>query len=608
MQSHYLPGNYVEINDFNTNNVNLPAHVKTNREEDLLAELKRRISNWDNVFSSINQRFMENSDLYRGTGIVKYLLNTKNKLFDPVLKESVNEVVSYLKTNPRSISIAMKNSKEIQDEINDIISKLMINNNIYNRTLVAFIDYLIYGISLIKIDSDKESVIQTINVNIKNCMWDLHCNYDDFKPSFFIHEYLADQFTTSNKYGYKVAEETKNKSFLRLNVNKNNLINSIRTVEKNGKEIAVFYGDDVFSKAKKVVSKSKVSDGVSQILEYYVLTNIKNDKEENSDIPSKCYTKYIYVNEILVSETIIAYEEFPYIAMSKVVHDADFVEDVFDSKIQEMKSEVIHINTAENSIIDSIAANPNGTTIIQKAGLLDKDTTAKGLKSNIIVADAASGVKLTDMIYTLPPTQPNPVMIDMVSKLRSKVRSKFGLINFDPSQTQAKSGYHESLRLDRESQSVSNMLSPIDNALKELGKIMFKFIHQYSKKSLDSLVKISDKPKITSEILKDLSNINEEISVEVSESRESPNNSMRKYNKMKALADLSGQELHAPLEVIAQAINADDETIKLLNMMNKQQQNPMEEASIREKNASADNKNADTVKKLAEAKEISTPE
>lgn len=357
----------------------------------------------------------------------------------------------------------------------------------------------------------------------------------------------------------------------------------------------------MFSEASSVVSKEKVDDGMSQILEYWCLENKKNPINGKS---YKYYAKYIFVNgQLAEHQSMLPIESFPYVAMANYVHDAYSISDMFDSKVHDVMSEVIQFNIIENSKCDAILSSSNGALIVNKSALLNKDSTLKKLKSNIIEIDSTMDANMGNVVMNVPPARVDQSMIEQSNILVSRIRQKFGLLNFDPNMPQAKSGYHEALRLDRESQSISNTITPLDCALNNLGHILVQYIKEYSNKGIKTLLRLTKNPN-AEEILSELGNIDEEIHVDVGESRESQNNSMKVFNELKGMSDIMGTPLQVPPSVIAQALNVSEEVLEMFEQFNTPANNELQEAEIEEKKASAVDKMASAQKKIAESKAI----
>lgn len=587
------PSEFVNMG-FKSKNPKQDFHFKYN-------EVLTRTSNWESVFNELISKFCRCQSVFYGSESIQKMLNTKVELFNPIGKDVVGELLSYLKINPRSITVDIPQYTKFKDIINDIIGSAMYKGDIYNGLVKAFKDYLIYGISLVKIVPDSGQLMAIENVDITSCIWDTNTCYKKFRPSFFIREYVKSNFDTSNMYGAEFTAIRKNKDiiFKRINKSSRAILENVKNIALSDKQVKVDYNDDIFSDASSIVSKQKVDDGMSQIIEYYCLENRKIDQKVY-----KYYAKYIFVNGSLAEhKTGIPVTAFPYISMANYRHDAALISDMFDSKVHDAMSEIIQFNIIENSKCDAILSSANGSLIVNKSALLNKDSTLKKIKSNIIEIDSSSDVSLSSLVMNVPPATVDQSMILQSNTLLSRIRQKFGLLNFDPNMPQAKSGYHEALRLDRESQSISNIITPLDYALNNIGHIIVAFIKEYSVKGIDTLVKLTKNPD-AKEILSDLADITEEIHIDVSESRESQNNSMKVFNELKGMADIMGTPLQVPPEVIAEALNVSDKVLEMFKQYNTPSGNELQEAEVQEKRASAADKMASAQKKIAESKAL----
>ena len=564
-------------------------------------EAQKRIENWEPVFNELIPKFCRCQSLFYGSESIQKMINTKVELFNPIGKDVVDELLSYLKINPRSITVDIPEYTVFKDIINDIIGSAMYKGDIYNGLIKAFKDYIIYGISLTKINSDSNNVMNVENVDITSCVWDTNTCYKTFRPSFFIREYIKSNFDTSNMYGAEFVSIRKDKDidFNRINLSSRSILEMVKNIALSDKQIKVDYNDDIFSDAASKISKKKVDDGLSQIIEYNCLENIKIENKAY-----KCYTKYVFVNGSLAEyQTNIPLRAFPYISMAKYRHDSALISDMFDSKIHDAMSEIIQFNIIENSKCDAILSSANGTLIVNSSAMLEKDRTLKNIKSNVIEIDSSADVNLAGLVMNVPPATVDQSMIIQSNTLLSRLRQKFGLLNFDPNMPQAKSGYHEALRLDRESQSISNIVTPLDYALNNIGHIIIFFIKEYSRKDVTTLLKLT-KNIDAKEILSNLADISEEIHVDVSESRESQNNSMKVFNQLKGMADIMGTPLQVPPAVIAQALNVSDNVLEIFEQYNSSGENKLENAEIQEKMASAADKMASAQKKIAESRAL----
>lgn len=571
-------------------------------------QVSKRIDNWDLIFSELMCRFARCQSIYYGSSAIIKSLNTKVEMYNPILKEIVDELLSYLKSNPRSITIDIpRYTNVLKDILNDIIGSVMIKGDVYNRIIRGFKDYLIYGISILKMNTCSKNVINIENVDVSTCVWDTECDYKNFNPSFFIREYITSNFDASNKYGEKFTNTKNDKSiiFERLNKSSKTILENVRsTIESSNNEndkIVIEYNDDIFRKNGKIVTKSRIGDGVSQIIEYYRLVNIK---DKNNGEVHQNYEKCIFVNGMLAeSEGQIKLDEFPYITMANFRHDASFVSEMFDSKVADAMSEVIQLNIIENSHCDAVLSSSNGAMLLDKNALVNKTATLKNIKANVILLDPTNGQSAGNAVVNLPPARIDQSTMVQSQEIKNSLRRKFGLLTFDPNQAVAKSGYHEALRLDRESQSINNIITPLDACLNIIGKRLVEFIKEYSKKGIDTLIGLT-KIEDAEENLKAFADIDEYINVDVSESRESANNSMKIYNQLQSLSDLMGVPLQLPPDVLAEALNLSQEVIDMFKQNNAPQGNELESAEIEEKKASTADKLASAKKKNAEAQAL----
>lgn len=594
------PSPLLEIGTLSERKGNLEFHVK-------YKEIESRVANWEAIFNELVCRFTRCQSIFYGSDAIVKMLNTKVQMFNPILKEVVDELLSYLKSNPRSVTIDIPQFKIFKDLINEIIGSVMINGDVYNKMIKGFKDYLIYGISIMKMDPSSENVISMENVDVSTCIWDTQCDYKNFRPSFFIREYTANNFDTSNKYGEEFVRirKTADVIFRRLNKSARAILENVTNKAISDKQVTVEYNDDIFSSEGKTVSKEKVDDGLSQILEYYCLVNRRNPKTKKV---YKYYERYIFVNGQLADfSEMIDIDNFPYITMANYRHDSALVSDMFDSKVNDAMSEVMQLNIIENSHCDAILASANGTLIINKASFANKDATMKKIKSDIVLINGVNEAGVGNSVMNLPPARVDQTTIIQSKEMQNRIRKKFGLLTFDPNQAAAKSGYHEALRLDRESQSINNIITPLDAALKLVGKRLVSFIKEYSKKGINTLINLTKNPD-AEEILSNFSDIDEYVHVDVSESRESSNNSMKKFNQLQSLSDLMGVPLQLPPEVLADALNLSEEVVEMFKQYNAPQGDELKDAEVKEKQASAIDKIASAKKKIAEAEEISKAE
>lgn len=581
--------------------------AKSKEDEDFhkkYFEVEARVANWEAIFNELVCRFTRCQSIFYGSDAIVKMLNTKVQMFNPILKEVVDELLSYLKSNPRSVTVDIPQFKIFKDLINEIIGSIMIEGDVYNKIVKGFKDYLIYGISILKMNPSNDHVLRMENVDVSTCIWDTQCDYKNFRPSFFIREYIANNFDTSNKYGEEFVRIRKKPDiiFRRLNKSARSILENVTNKAISEKQVTVEYNDDIFSNEGKTVSKEKVDDGLSQILEYYCLVNRKNTRTKKV---YKYYERYIFVNGQLADHNSnIEIDEFPYITMANYRHDSALVADMFDSKVNDAMSEVMQLNIIENSHCDAILASANGTLIINKASFTNKDATMKKIKSDIVLINGVNEAGVGNSVMNLPPARVDQSTIIQSKEMQNRIRKKFGLLTFDPNQATAKSGYHEALRLDRESQSINNIITPLDAALNIIGKRLVSFIKTYSKTGIDTLLKLTKNPD-AEQIISDFSNIDEYIHVTVAESRESANNSMKKFNQLQSLSDLMGVPLQLPPEVLADALNLSEEVVEIFKQYNTPQVDELKDAEVKEKEASAIDKIASAKKKIAESKAIS---
>lgn len=591
------PSPLLEMGNMSKSREDLGFHLKYN-------EIESRVANWEDIFNELICRFTRCQSIFYGSDAIVKMLNTKVQMYNPILKEVVDELLSYLKSNPRSVTVDIPQFKIFKDLVNEIIGSVMINGDVYNKMIAGFKDYLIYGISIIKMNPSSESVINVENVDVSTCVWDTQCDYKNFRPSFFIREYTANNFDTSNKYGEEFVRIRKKSDviFRRLNKSSRSILENVTNKALSSKQITVEYNDDIFSSEGRTVSKEKVDDGLSQILEYYCLVNRMNP---DSKKVHKFYERYILVNGQLADyQPKIEIDNFPYITMANYRHDASLVSDMFDSKVNDAMSEVMQLNIIENSHCDSILASANGTLIINKASFTNKNATMKKIKSDVVLIEGVNEAGVGNSVMNLPPARIDQTTIIQSKEMQNRIRKKFGLLTFDPNQAAAKSGYHEALRLDRESQSINNIITPLDAALKLIGKRLVSFIKEYSKKGINTLINLTKNPD-AEEILSNFSDIDEYVHVDVSESRESSNNSMKKFNQLQSLSDLMGVPLQLPPHVLAEALNLSEEVVEMFKEYNTPQGDELKDAEVKEKQASAIDKIASAKKKVAEAAEIS---
>lgn len=594
------PSPFLEIGNMSNSKKDSEHHAK-------YKEIESRVANWEPVFNELVCRFTRCQSIFYGSDAIVKMLNTKVEMYNPVLKEVVDELLSYLKSNPRSITVDIPQFKIFKDLINEIIGSIMIEGDIYNKIVKGFKDYLIYGISILKMNTNNDSVIGLENVDVSTCMWDTECDYKNFRPSFFIREYTANNFDTSNKYGEEFVRIRKKSDviFHRLNKSSRAILENVTNRAMSDKNVTVSYNDDIFSDEGRTVSKEKVDDGLSQILEYFCLVNRRNAKTKEVH---KYYERYILVNGQLADHNLkIEIDEFPYITMANYRHDSALVSDMFDSKVNDAMSEIMQLNIIENSHCDAILASANGTLIINKASFANKDATMKKIKSDIVLINGVNESGVGNSVMNLPPARVDQTTIIQSKEMQNRIRKKFGLLTFDPNQAAAKSGYHEALRLDRESQSINNIITPLDAALKLIGKRLVSFIKEYSKKGINTLINLTKNPD-AEEILSNFSDIDEYVHVDVSESRESSNNSMKKFNQLQSMADLMGTPLQLPPEVIADALNLSEELVEMFKEYNTPKGDDLKSAEIEEKKASTADKLASAKKKIAESKAISGSE
>ena len=228
------PSPLLEMGNMSKSKEDLGFHVK-------YKEIEARVANWEAIFNELVCRFTRCQSIFYGSDAIVKMLNTKVQMYNPILKEVVDELLSYLKSNPRSVTVDIPQFKIFKDLINEIIGSVMINGDVYNKMIKGFKDYLIYGISIVKMNTCSENVINLENVDVSTCIWDTQCDYKNFRPSFFIREYTANNFDTSNKYGKEFVRirKTSDIIFRRLNKSSRSILDNVTNKALSDKQVTV---------------------------------------------------------------------------------------------------------------------------------------------------------------------------------------------------------------------------------------------------------------------------------------------------------------------------------------------------------------------------------
>ena len=567
------------------------------------------------TFASLHSKMRLNSALYYGRDSVKALFQSNSKTISAPAMHVLQELKSFVMNNARMPYLFSYN-KQIEQYFIDIFNELLTNaysqSNINGALIDAWHDFMVAGIGILKVESDSDKIFKAENIPATSCIFD-HTSKE--KPQFFICESILSTELLSSLYGIDQKEwkgvlgkpsqpkiiqsqESWDRAFTKQ-------FSPAEGKTYNKKDLNSIYSSDFV----KTVVYEKPQIGLNTVREEWRKTYAYENKQVY-----EMYERNIYVNDVLVKTSNIPIEQFPFILLYNRKKDSLLLEEAFPCFLDQIKSDILLYNNLFCLQLDgltSAAAASSMVAIDQEAMLDGQNRTNKSENTlNLIKLNPTTDKKIQDIIYKTSPIDLSQSIQNEMQLCLGRIHKASGLMNFD-SNSVSSSGFHEQLRQDRESSTLSFWLTTLDDSIMRVGSLAKGVISQFLKVETSILrVLLSDPDSLDAETAKALLNVSEYALHGVQENKESFTFKNKIINDLVTLRNLTGESFLIDTKLLASSLNMPQAVVDIVdqNRPDATMQKIEVEAQLTEiqkTKAAALKDSAQAAKYVEEAKEIS---
>lgn len=522
-------------------------------------------------FKKLFSKFLFNSALYYGRSAVKELFQSNSKVISAPCMAPLNELKAFVQNNTR-IPYLFSYNKNINQSDIDIINEAMINsysaNNINKAIIDAWIDFMINGIGVLKFVADFENMIHAEVIQPNGVIFD-YSNIE--QPQFFICEKIISTEQACKEYSIDQEEF----AGILGNPSEPKILQSSKSWDVtlarwfSEKEEGKTYKkniQDIYSKdfTNKVVYEQPAV-GFNVIREEYKRTYAK-DEDDNKKL-FEMYQRNVYLNNHLVSSNDIKADNFPFIIMHNYKRDTTNSEEAFPCFLDQVRADILLYNNLYCLQLDGLTKSAAGSSLIIMKPDSIEDGANKSNKSsanlNLIKVKPDIDQSINDVVTKTSPIDLSQSIQAEMQLCLSRMRACTGLMDFE---TPMKSGYQESLRLDREMANVSYWITNVDDAITKVGKLMKNIIGTFLANEADVVKKfLSDPEVLNAESCKTLRNIIKQSVHGVKENKDAFTFKSKIINDLITLRDLTGEAITIDVKSLASNLRMPQEVIDTID-------------------------------------------
>ena len=523
------------------------------------------------IFKEFHAKILLSQSLFYGQKKAGYLFRSHSKLISPLGESIVSEMQSYIQNRMKSPALA-SNDTELFSGIVSSFNKILFNMynqlNIEDSLFKAWVDYMIAGIGILKVNASKNNVLFHEHIDPLSCIWDITSSGE---PSFFVHEEILSIHEACARYS--ISDVNYNKQFSAPSSMKTSCILNVSSfdtmLESNfssgsGKQLQTKNLNDIYSEKniKKLVYESP-PEGYCIVRTEYHTVNVKFE----NDI-KKVYAKNVFINNYLVDTSSVEVEDFPYILLHEKKQSYALI-NMYPCFFDMIKTDVLSYNIYNNLQMDTAfaGAEASGTVIVNQDAIVDKSKidTENLQNKTLKVKMNSPDTKIGDSIIQVPPLQLSQGLSQEMQNCVTRIRLLSGLLNFDSAKLN--SGYHESLRLSREFSNISRWMKVLDKAIISIGKKLINCIKVIAEKDLDKLLTFTDnKNEVIDNTEKYITLVDyARNSIKVVESKATESYKHKQFNDIMMVNQL-GMQINLPISTIFKNVLnwEQDEVDKLL--------------------------------------------
>lgn len=567
----------------------------------------------DNIYSSfagMHSKIRLYRALFYGHEMVGGLFQSNTKAIATPAMPIIDELKSYIKGRMRMPSVSAKNSyidSKLVAEVDKIVSSIYIKERVEDTILSAWQDFMICGVGILKIHDDTTKLISHTCISPLACIWD---TADTDNPQYFIHEEILSNDVASRKYGI---DQVKYESAF-SNISKPKIIYSENNWESEatatfasneGKTLYNKKLDSIYTaEFQKKMVYEKPSIGSSCIRHEYRSCNALINGEVKH-----VYSYTLFVNDQKIESPVaIPASQKPFIILCNRDRSSHVFKSMYPCFLDRIKGDILAYNILSNTQLDCFisSASASGLVIMKDDNIVDGSNAKNdsSLKLKILRVKAGIDSSVGDVVTKTPPADISVTVANEMTNCITRIRNASGLLSFDTNSLS--SGYHESLRLDREFSNVSIWLTQLDNTIIRVGEVISEIVGECFKKDVSFLEKYIDSPE-------DLHGREEDfealfangVQYNVTEMPASDSNKQRLVASLQILTELTGDKLPIPASQLADLMHLPQEVSNMLAQTNIQDdtQKKIVESEIKKNVATSVKDMAMAEKNLAESRE-----
>lgn len=573
-------------------------------------ESKKLVDSIYHAFATMQSKILLYRAMYFGHQAVGALFNSSSKVISAPAMPIIDELTSYIKGRMRMPSVTPQNEaveSNLVEKINNLICTIYNKNRIEDALLYSWRDFMICGVGIVKVSQEVESVIHGRPISPVHCIWDTS---DSKYPQFFIHEETLSNDVASIRYGIdqeKFAAYFSSPSIPKVVLNENKWADELSEtyMPQEGKPLSSKSLNSIYDdNFTKNMVYEKPSIGRSCIRHEYRRSYTKAGSELLEG-----YNYKLFLNDKLVKSETIPKAQFPYIMLCNKDESSNTYPTMYPCFLDRVKDDILAYNILKNTQLDTCvsASSISGLVVMDQDAVVDgtnKDSN-NSMRLNTLKVKTDTDKGINDVVTKVPPVDLGATVSLALDNCLKRIRLASGLMFFEESK--AKSGYHESLRLDREFSNISTWMTQLDHAIITIGERMVAILGQYLKKDITFLKKFSTDFESLNEDTEKLSILLADgVSIEVVESQSSDSAKQKVLTDLRVLSELTGDAFPIQPTLIARIMGMSKDTIDILAENNIV--NPMESQAanieLQKQTASAQKDMAMAEKYKAEAKQI----